>query len=326
MGPVVASVVLPAAAFAITFALITWMLKSGLAHRVLDRPNERSLHVNPVPRTGGLAVMVAVALAGLFLLPISLSWLVPATALAVLSFVDDVRGLPVAVRFAVQLAAAGVFAGVALPQPAWPWLMALALATAWMANLYNFMDGSDGLAGGMAAIGFGTYGMAALAAGRVSLATACFVITAAALAFLFFNFHPARIFMGDVGSVPLGFLAAALGALGWRDGCWPAWFPVLVFSPFIVDATVTLMRRLARRDKVWEAHRDHYYQRLVRLGLGHERTALIEYALMLTAGVTALWTIGQPASVQAAVLAGCGVLYVIGMIVVDRRWKAHSPA
>jgi UDP-N-acetylmuramyl pentapeptide phosphotransferase/UDP-N-acetylglucosamine-1-phosphate transferase len=203
---------------------------------------------------------------------------------------------------------------------------AAALAAAWLANLYNFMDGSDGLAGGMAAIGFGCSAMAALAWGDIQLAAASLSIAGAAAAFLVFNFHPARIFMGDVGSIPLGFLAAAMGILGWRNGVWPLWFPVLVFSPFIVDATVTLTRRLLRGDKVWQAHKEHYYQRLVRLGLGHRRTAIIEYFVMAAAGGSALWAAQRDPSVQLSVIAIWCVLYAFGMFAVDRLWKERATA
>ena len=319
-------IALPAGAFVITSALIAWMLKSRFARLVLDHPNERSLHVDPVPRTGGLAIMVAVTCAGLLLLPGSLVWLAPAVALALLSFVDDLRGLRVTVRFASQLVVSGVFASWVLADLPLPWIAVATLAAAWLANLYNFMDGSDGLAGGMAAIGFGCSGLAALAAGDVPLAAASLSITGAAAAFLVFNFHPARIFMGDVGSIPLGFLAAALGLLGWRGGAWPVWFPLLVFSPFVVDATVTLARRLLRGDKVWQAHKEHYYQRLVRMGLGHRRTALIEYLVMLAAGASALWAAHREPSVQLLVLAVWGALYAFGMTAIDRLWKTRASA
>jgi len=162
----------------------------------------------------------------------------------------------------------------------------LILAVGWITNLYNFMDGSDGLAGGMSVIGFGAY---ALAAGASPLATVSLCIAAAAGAFLVFNFHPARIFLGDVGSIPLGFLAGALGLVGWRGDAWPLWFPLLVFAPFIADATVTLARRAARGERVWQAHREHYYQRLVRSRLGHRGTAALAYVAMGLCAAAALW-------------------------------------
>ena len=130
-------IALPAAAFVITSALIALMLKSRFARMVLDHPNERSLHVDPVPRTGGLAIMVAVACAGLFLLPGSVVWLAPAVLLALISFVDDLRGLPVTVRFAGQLIVCGAFAAWVLADLPLAWIAVATLAAAWLANLYN---------------------------------------------------------------------------------------------------------------------------------------------------------------------------------------------
>ena len=256
-----------------------------------DVPNERSLHLVRVPRVGGLAMWVGgglaicvAVLAGYADERLS-EIAVAAGALALLSFVDDRRGLPVGLRMSAHLvAAAWVVSTLSLPQ-----LLAVCLvpALAWMANLYNFMDGSDGLAGGMAVVGFTTYGIVALP-GSHDFALFNFIVAATASGFLVVNFHPARTFLGDAGSIPLGFMAGAFGLVGWHIGAWPAWFPVLVFSPFIVDASLTLLRRALRRERIWQAHREHYYQRLVRMGWGHRRTALVEYGVMLAAGASAL--------------------------------------
>jgi len=176
----------------------------------------------------------------------------------------------------------------------------------------------------MAVIGFSIYGAAAWLAGSAEFALVNFSIAAAAAAFLLFNFHPARIFLGDAGAVPLGFLAAALGVIGWLQHDWTWWFPVLVFSPFIVDASVTLARRLVRREKVWRAHRDHYYQRLVRLGWGHGKTAIAEYALMLASGLLALAALALPAVLQAALLAVAAAAYVGIMVLIERAWHRST--
>ncbi len=193
-----------------------------------------------------------------------------------------------------------------------------------MTNLYNFMDGSDGLAGGMALFGFGFYAAAAWLAGDPALLAISATVSAAAAGFLWFNFPPARIFMGDVGSVPIGFMAGAVGLAGWANGAWAPWFPVLVFSPFIVDATVTLLRRALRGERVWRAHREHYYQRMVQLGLGHRNTALLWYALMVAVGVAGLSALGKAMAFKAAMLAGWIVAYVGLMAWVDRRWAARG--
>jgi UDP-N-acetylmuramyl pentapeptide phosphotransferase/UDP-N-acetylglucosamine-1-phosphate transferase len=173
----------------------------------------------------------------------------------------------------------------------------------------------------MALIGFGAYAAAADAAGHGPLAAACIALAAASGAFLLHNFHPARLFLGDAGSIPLGFLAAGLGLQGWRDDVWPLWFPVLVFGPFIGDATVTLLKRLARRGRVWQAHRDHYYQRMVRMGLGHRRTASLGYLAMLVCAGCALAGRVQPVAGQAALFATASALLAVMAVWVDIRWS-----
>ena len=177
----------------------------------------------------------------------------------------------------------------------------------------------------MALFGFSAYALAAWLAGDEMFGIVAASIAAAAAAFLAFNFPPAKVFMGDAGSIPLGFLAAALGILGWRAGHWPLWFPVLVFSPFIIDASLTLARRLLRGERVWRAHRSHYYQRLVQLGWGHRNTALAEYALMAACGGLALWALGQPVAVQWAAVGAAIVAYLVLAALVDFAWRRHSP-
>ncbi len=312
----------PLAAFLVA-ALVAGLLLLPAARRLaLDAPNERSLHEQPVPRTGGIAIAAGVGITGLFVGGLPVAALVIAAGLALASFVDDVSGLPSALRLAMHLAGAWVVVALELDVTALNGVL-LVLALAWTTNAYNFMDGSDGLAAGMTILGFGAYAVAALAAGAVPMATLCACIAAAAAAFVPFNWHPARLFMGDAGSVPLGFLAGALGILGWRDGIWPLWFPVLVFAPFLGDATLTLVRRLWRRERVWQAHREHYYQRLVRLGFGHQRTALAEYAAMAGCAGIALAVLGQGAVIQAFALAWAAVALLGLAVWIDYRWSAR---
>lgn len=294
-------------------ATVAFMVAAFLARRfcdpdsrlyLLDHPNERSLHTQPTPRTGGVAILAGAVsaifvglLAGSDLDPIL--WLmVGAGLIAALSFLDDRQGLPVTVRLVGHVIGAGVVvlaAGLTLPSPStvagWPpWLTSILsiLFLVWMVNLYNFMDGMDGLAGGMAAIGFGTFAVLGLLADNLPFLALSLCLAAAAGGFLLFNFPPARIFMGDTGSATLGLLAGGLSLWGARDGVFPFWAAMLIFSPFIVDATATLARRLLRGDRVWQAHRTHYYQRLVQSGWGHRKTVIYEYALMLACGVSAL--------------------------------------
>jgi UDP-N-acetylmuramyl pentapeptide phosphotransferase/UDP-N-acetylglucosamine-1-phosphate transferase len=316
----------PVAAFVVALVAALLLLTPAGRRIALDTPNERSLHARPVPRTGGLAIAAGVAASCVLAPPGAAVILGAALALAVVSLLDDVRGLPTLARLAAHLAAA---AAVLLYQVGYaePVLfVALLLAIAWYANLYNFMDGADGLAGAMTVIGLGAYAAAAHVAGSAALAVLCASIAAAAAAFLAFNVPPARLFMGDVGSVPIGFLAGALGVYGWSRGDWPLWFPLLVFAPFVCDATLTLLRRLLRGEKVWRAHREHYYQRLVRMGYGHRATLAIEGAAMLACAGAALFARREPALVQAQTVAVAAGALIAVAVWVDLRWARYLRA
>lgn len=312
----------PLAAFVACWLLLVWLLRRGKS-LPMDHPNERSLHVTPTPRIGGLGIMAGVGvasiwLAGAGLLQAALPVVLAAFALAAVSVLDDVRGLPVALRFLAHFVAA-VACLLALGLTGWA-LLAGTLAVVWVTNLYNFMDGSDGLAGGMAAIGFGALALAAMLGDAPGLATFCAAIAAAALAFLRYNFPPARVFMGDAGSIPLGFMAATLGIVGAMQDVWPWLFPLLVFSPFIVDASVTLARRGLRGEKIWRAHRSHYYQRVVLLGASHRQLAWAAYALML-AGIALAFALRVLPQHTPWLLILWAAMYLLIFLTIDRRWN-----
>ncbi|KGX37565.1 MraY family glycosyltransferase [Burkholderia pseudomallei] len=310
-------------------AILRALLATGLAWCLAtDIPNDRSLHTRPTPRVGGWGIVPVCVVAIVWLAPRMWLIAVAAGALAALSQLDDRRGLPARIRFAAHLAAV-VALIVAYPVAAPWWLLAgVGFAMVWLTNLYNFMDGADGLAGGMALFGFGAYAAAGLAGAHPSpdLVTGGAAIAGAALGFLLLNFHPAKLFLGDAGSIPLGFMAGALGYWGWHEAVWPIWFPAMVFSPFIADASVTLLRRLLRGEKFWQAHREHYYQRMVRSGVGHGRTAVYWYLIMLMGIIVALWVLGRPALQQwLAFFAWYGALTCIGVLI-DRRWHRLQTA
>ena len=282
---------------------------------ILDNPNERALHSKPTPRTGGLAIIASVVIslvvaAGVLaisrpsadFLPKGLAsgslWIVASMLLVfVVSFIDDWIGLPASLRFGIQAAAAFIIIGgvgltlSSIPVPggqaiALGWMAGpvSAIFLIWMTNLYNFMDGMDGFAGGMTALGFGFLAYFGWIAGSPVMVMIATFVAMSALGFLVHNFPPARIFMGDAGSITVGFLGGSLMLLGFRDTIFDFWVPIILFSPFIMDATVTLMRRALRFEKIWEAHREHYYQRLVLSGWSHRRTVLAEYGVMVLCG------------------------------------------
>jgi UDP-GlcNAc:undecaprenyl-phosphate/decaprenyl-phosphate GlcNAc-1-phosphate transferase len=317
-------IVAAAVSFSVCIALLFFLVRR-LGHVVLDRPNDRSLHDRPVPRTGGLALLAGIA-AGLLVADLHPLWLPMTLALllAALSFLDDLYTIGSTWRLAGHLAAACMLVWYLLSPMHALEMVVLILAVAWITNLYNFMDGSDGLAGGMAVFGFGTYALAAWLGEEAAIAVLAASVAAAAGAFLLYNFHPARIFLGDVGSIPLGFLAGALGLLGWRNDVWPLWFPLLVFGPFVGDATLTLVKRTVRGERVWRAHREHYYQRMVRMGIGHRTTACLEYAAMGFCAAAALYGRDQAPIIQAAVFCAASLVLAGGALWVDARWARYS--
>ncbi len=308
-------------ALAVSAVLCGWFVRRR--HRLwLDQPGERSLHVMPVPRLGGVAICLGMAAGASLAWPIWHSLFEPPLLVAVLllwgvAVLDDVRSLPASVRFFCQLLAAclAVFgAGIFWHTESMPWLWGVTglLMYLWGTNLYNFMDGMDGFAGGMAVIGFTALAAMAIVAGDTAFACFCGLVVAANVGFLFFNFPPARLFMGDSGSTVLGFIMVAASLAGWQRELYPAWVPLLIFSPFWVDATITLFRRLLRGEKVWQAHRQHYYQRWVLAGYGHRQVVLVEYVLMLLCTLSALaWQVWAAGYNEVAMFGGWGVAYVL---------------
>lgn len=325
--PVQNAVLCALLAFCASAAILWALLKTGLAWRLAtDIPNDRSLHERPTPRVGGWGVVpAAVLLIGSVAPALWLPALL-AAFLAIVSQIDDRRGLPARLRFGCHVVAVTVLIVVYPLDTSW-WIMVMvAFLLVWLVNLYNFMDGADGLAGGMAVFGFGGYAIAAWTSAQpnVPLALASGVVAGAAGGFLLFNVHPAKIFLGDAGSIPLGFLAGALGYCGWRSGTWPFWLPAVVFSPFIGDASVTLLRRFMRGEKFWQAHRDHYYQRMVRSGMGHMRTAVAWYGLMAAGVIVAIYLLARSPAIQwGGILLWLVVLCFLG-VVVDLRWRRYQ--
>ena len=294
----------PTLAFLVAWSTLAVLPKTKFGQTILDIPNERSLHTSLVPRIGGVGIAAGILAAAITITSIEpvLGWAALGYVLLFLvSLVDDTWKLPIAVRLVAHLLAAVVWVwAVALPPM---WAIPAVLALVWMTNLFNFMDGADGLAGGMTVSGFGTLAAAAISSGQLGLAALCLGVAASALAFLIFNFHPASIFMGDSGSIPIGFLAGAIGLYGVQRDVWPELLPIFAFFPFVFDATYTLVARLVRGHKPWQAHREHIYQRLVQSGLGHKHVAGIAYACMALCALCALTSLWLPLIGQAALLA-----------------------
>jgi len=327
-------------------ALATWALTGVLVrglsrHGLVDTPNDRSSHTQPKPRGGGLVLIPAILVSWLPVIMIFApqgsrlglgAILLGAAGLAVLSWIDDLRNLPAAPRLLAQAAAValgliwmGDDSGPAFQGLLPPFIDSLAagLVWLWFINLFNFMDGIDGIAGVEAAsIGTGLAMIATLGAGTAASVTLGIampaLLVAATLGFLLWNWPPSKLFLGDVGSVPLGYL------LGWMllvlaaSGQWAAALILPLY--YLADATVTLGRRALRGVKVWQAHREHFYQRAVRGRASHGQVARgVLLCNILLIACSALAAFGNPWTglVLASAVVG-------GFLAVLRRW-ARAP-
>jgi UDP-N-acetylmuramyl pentapeptide phosphotransferase/UDP-N-acetylglucosamine-1-phosphate transferase len=275
--------------------------------RLYDRPNERSSHAVATPRGGGLALVPLLLAAwiawGLWsgTAPAGLRPAVLGTVLlALVSLADDLRGLPAVLRLAVQAGAVGLgLIGLGEVGPVFQGLLppladrlAAAFLWLWFLNLFNFMDGIDGISGVEAAsVGLGLAMVALLGGLAAEFVALPVLLAAAALGFLAWNRPPAKLFLGDVGSVPLGYLLGWLLLSSAAAGQWAAALILPLY--YLADATVTLAKRGLRGAKVWQAHREHFYQRAVQGGLSHGavvlrvlvcNAALVVFALLATAG------------------------------------------
>jgi UDP-N-acetylmuramyl pentapeptide phosphotransferase/UDP-N-acetylglucosamine-1-phosphate transferase len=316
MGAAITSAI----AFLVAWAVLAALLRSQKLPS--DTPNPRSLHRSPVPRGGGVAIWCGV-IAASCVDGAPPGWLLPLLGVIGLSWWEDRAGVPVWIRLMVQGLAALAWV---VPQSSGAWTTVLAtLSVVWMANLFNFMDGSDGLAAAMSVLGFGALGAAGWVATGAWLRDPT-LVAVATLPFLVHNLPPARVFLGDVGAVPLGFLAAVLGIGGVLDGRWPVWLPVLVFLPFIVDATVTLLRRVAAGENPLAAHRDHGYQRLVQAGLGHRGTLIVHAAMMVGCSASALAAFAWAPTRGPVVLAVWATALLLMHAVIGYHWrKSKAP-
>jgi Fuc2NAc and GlcNAc transferase len=278
-----------------------WTLK----RQILDIPNERSSHTIPTPRGGGI-IFVSLSLFFCCIYTFNLSlltYLIGAVLLSIISWIDDLKSVPSALRFTVHFIAAGliVFGFGSFPTVYVPFFAEIQLGylaipitilwIVWLTNAYNFMDGIDGIAATQAiTAGIGWY----LLGWKFEIPITSFlglIFAAANLGFLLHNWSPAKIFMGDVGSAFLGFSFAFLPLLASKESPNNTakffYIGILFVGLFVFDTIFTFLRRLIAGEKVWQAHRSHLYQRLVIKGYSH-RFVTILYGVLsaITAAIT----------------------------------------
>lgn len=332
-------------AFVVAAGILSWLLASRVRlyalDRLLDIPNERSSHSSPTPRGGGLAIAVT-ALGGIIVAAM-LGWIDWNLAIALsgggamiatVGWVDDHRSLPALTRFAVQFLSAGwalfwvgglptLSVGSSSLHLGVVGSVLGVIGVVWAINLYNFVDGIDGLAAGEAISTGVIGGMILVAMGQVGLAMVAFVIAAASAGFLPLNWAPAKLFMGDVGSGMLGYLFAVLAIASENANAVPLLIWVLLLGAFVFDATVTLCRRIAHGERWYHAHHSHAYQRMVQAGRSHAQVSSTILVINLALAVLAIVAWLRPTFFLIAIAAGAVLLSII-YLSVERIRPMHA--
>ena len=295
---------------------VTWSM--GRFVRIMDEPNHRSSHIKAVPRAGGVAIVIT------FYIGLAITWFLgefedvdntllagfifSTFLIAAISLIDDITDQSALVKLATQMVAVAIVLslGITLDEIAIPVIGYVDLGIAgyivsffWilgLTNTYNFMDGLDGLAGGVAVIAGLFFMIITFTEGSSFVYIISYSLLAGALGFLFLNFPPAKIILGDVGAAFLGFVFAVLAIIATRyDESRTSFLviPMLMFN-FIYDTSYTFVRRLAQGRNVLEAHREHLYQLMNRSGFSHMEVVLTQYCMVFMQGLGALWIVNIP--------------------------------
>lgn len=311
--------------------------KYALDRSLLDVPNDRSSHTIATPRGGGIAIALVTMLGVAF--GAAVGWISVALAVAILGggvlvatvgWIDDHRGLSASVRATVHVVAAAwaiawlhglptLQVGRGVVTLGWVGIAVGTLGIVWMTNLYNFMDGIDGLAGGQAVLVAGFAGVLQAAGGQPGLAGVAWLVAASSAGFLVWNWSPARLFMGDVGSGFLGFTIAVLAIASENARAVPLLAWVTLSSVFVVDATTTLVRRVLHGEQWYSAHRRHAYQRAVQGGMSHRRVTTTVLALDLV--LCALAWVGWRWQVLLLPTLGAGLMLTFAVYLMVERLR-----
>lgn len=314
--------------------------------RIMDVPNSRSAHSNPTPKSGGVSIVTTFLIGVVIIFFVAekavirqayfYGFVFSALLVAAISLYDDIKNKPFKIKLVTQFFAVGVVlvSGLIIDQIALPFLGLVALG--WLSyplsflwilgltNAFNFMDGLDGLAAGVAVIVSAFFCFITFSQGSTFVYITSYTVLSGALGFLVYNWAPARVFMGDVGSAFLGFVFAVLAIIAARyDSSHTSFLvmPLLLFN-FIYDTFFTFLRRLLRGDRVVDAHRTHLYQLCSRLGYSHRTVSLFQYGMCVVQGLGAVWMVNIPGAERMFMFVPFLLFQVLYSYIVIQRAKA----
>ena len=303
--------------------------KYAIERSLLDVPSQRSSHANPTPRGGGLSIVLVVMLGVVILTSVhvlpqqfAVALLGGMVLVAAIGWIDDVRGVPPAARAVVHFLAAAWalhwlhgFTGMRIGPFEWhlgtTGTVLAAFVIVWLTNLYNFMDGIDGLAASEAVFVGMVGGVLLLLGGNAGLGSTALLVASASGGFLIWNWAPAKIFMGDVGSGALGYIFGVLAISSERSGGFPLVLWGLLLGVFLIDATTTLLRRVISGERWHKAHRRHTYQRVAQAGLSHAHVTI--WVLGVNALLACLAVVGWTASKAVIPASALGLIILLGL-------------
>ncbi|MEW5954775.1 MAG: MraY family glycosyltransferase [Bacillota bacterium] len=342
------------AAFGLAWFLTPYVRKMAFRIGAVDLPDQRKVHDGVMPRLGGLAIylsFVIVVLATRDPTPAVLGLIAGATAIVLVGVIDDIRGLPAWTKLAGQVAAAACVIPFGINvqfltnplngEMIYLGLLGIPLTIIWLVavtNAVNLIDGLDGLAGGVSCIAAITLGVVALTqwqvfgiGGQAEVITMAFILACAILGFLKFNFHPARIFLGDTGSMFLGFTLATLAVMGVAKSATAisVFIPLVILGIPLLDSVFAVIRRYNTNRPIFQPDKEHLHHQLLAMGLTHRQTVLVIYAVSLALGISAVLLNLLTTDQAALLLLGLAIVAIAGanrIGVAGRRSRASLPA
>lgn len=308
------------ASFFLSIFVLFFVTKLKLHDIFYDFPNKRSSHSKPTLKIGGLLIFLILVPIGFFsnyfYSPASLACLL---IIFLISFIDDLIHVSNLLRLVTHFIVAFIFI-VFLPINDFYLIIFFTISLVWITNLYNFMDGIDGLSIFMTIVGFSSLAIQFYLNHFNDFVYLPLLLVITIFPYIFFNFYKSKIFLGDAGAASIGFLAGSVGLVGWVNNVWPIWFPTLIFSTFGADATLTVLIKLINKKNPLLPHKEYFFHKLIDLGLGKKTTATVYLFFMVLSSLLGFVMINlDHLSINLIFYSYMSILLIL-LILIHFRW------